>query len=605
MRNARKYLSLLLALCLAAGAVGCQQSAPAIGDDQAAANVSAEPAPTSGPEVQDTLYTPGTYEGIGQGMGGDLHVSVTFDENSITAVEIGENAETPLISQNALERIPSDIVAYQSLAVDSVTGATVTSAAVLSAVADAVTLAGGDAPALQAAEIPASEKLPDEEISVDVLVVGGGLSGMTAAYETASAGKNTLIIEKLEAWGGSSARSGGAVCYATNEDDPTGYFSAEDYYKWFQNMGHGQINDKLVKEIAYRSNETVQWMRNTIGYNPPYEMVETFVDGTVGRLTNPGSPTEYVTGMGGSMMKIFYDKLCSTENLTMLNQTKAEALLTDDTGAVTGVQAVRPDGSTLTIRAKATVLATGGWAHSSKYRQQWAPGMEKAIDISGVGCDGDGIGFCEAVGAKITSDTPCFAGGVYGPLAAAPSNFLLVNGNGKRFLAEDAPSATVFNAMMRDETGVFYLVFDHALAGENYDGSAEMVFKADTVRELAEQIGIPADALAATVDRYNELAGGEDADFGKAAELMTGLGEGPYYAVGVATYILTAYAGPDITENCEVIREDGSIIPGLYGVGELIATNIMGYDDGGHGSSLQYDMSTGRIAAASVIDYIG
>ena len=122
--------------------------------------------------------------------------------------------------------------------------------------------------------------------------------------------------------------------------------------------------------------------------------------------------------------------------------------------------------------------------------------------------------------------------------------------------------------------------------------SADTVIKADSIEELAKATGMDANTLQDTINRYNELKDKEDVDFGKASELMTGIGEGPYYAVPVATYILTAYAGPDITDDCEVLSTEGNVIPGLYGIGELIATNIYGYDDGGHGATLQYCMST-------------
>lgn len=552
----------------------------------------------SGYAEQTVQYTPGVYEGVGTGMGGEVHVSVEVSADAILSVTVGENNETALVSENALTRIPQDIVKYQSLGVDMVSGATVSSSAVLAAAADALAQAGGDVEALKA--IPVTpEKGEDESVEVDVLVIGGGLSGMSAAYETAKAGLETLVIEKLESWGGSSALSGGAVCYATNEDDPTGYFSAEDFYQWFQHMGHGQINDELVKKIAYCSNDTVQWMRNEMGYNPPYEMVETFADGTVARLTNPGSPTEYVTGCGSQMMKIFYDDLQKLEHLTMRNNTKATELLTDENGAVVGAVAEKKDGGKLTVHAKAVVLATGGWTRSEKYMDEWAPGMKKAVLICGMGCDGDGIGLSEAVGAKITSQTSAFAGGVTAALAAAPSNYLLVNGNGERFVAEDTPACYLLAAMMRDSTGVFYELFDEAQS-EGMLENASAVVKADTLEELAEKIGADPAVLTATAARYNELKGKEDVDFGKATELMTGIGEGSYYAVPVMNYVLTAYAGPVITDNCEVVSTEGTVIPGLYGVGELIATNIYGYDDGGHGATLQYCMSTGIIAAETI-----
>ncbi len=599
MNGWKKRLPALIICCMLGLLIGCSAQEAEKTPDAVPSAVPAEDVKETGEKTG--RYTPGTYEGTAVGMNGEVRVRVTFDEDAITEVEIVEHVETPLISDLALSRIPEEIVAFQSLAVDTVTGATLSSHAVLNAVAGAAEEAGGDPEALRNVAIPEKEPQPDQSMEVDVLVVGGGLSGMSTAYETASAGLETLLVEKLESWGGSSARSGGAVCYATEEGDPVGYFSAEQYYQWFQNMGHGQINDDLVRKIAYMSNDTVQWMRSEIGYDPQYEMTERFVDGTVARLTNPGSPTEYVTGAGGGMMKIFYDRISGLESLTMMNQTEVVSLTTDAAGAVTGAVAERTDGSTLTIEAKAVVLATGGWAAGEEYMELWAPGMKKAYNMAGVGSDGDGIHLAEEVGASITYDTPSFAGGVYAPVAAAPANCLLVDGNGNRFVAEDAPAWQVLAAMMRNETGTFYQIYDEAQSEGMFEG-VSVVLKADTLEELAEQMGAEAAVLQKTVDRYCELAGREDTDFGKDAALMTGIGEGPYYAVNVTTYILTAYAGPDITEDCEVLAEAGGVIPGLYGVGELIATNIYGYDDGGHGATLQYCMSTGRIAAGAIME---
>lgn len=578
----KRFMTTLLMVCMLLSLVACQANPS---DDN-----------------EKSLYTPGSYVGIGTGMGGEVCVEVVFDENSILEVNVKNNAETPLISEEALTRIPQDIVEYQSLNVETVTGATISSQAVITAVKEAVKQAGGDVELLSQVEI-IKQPLEDEEITVDVLIVGGGLSGMSAALKTAEAGRDTLLIEKLESWGGSSARSGGVVCYATDVEDEKGYFSEEDFYNWFVTMGHGQINDELVKRIAYRSNDTVQWMRNDVGYNPPYEMVETFIDGTVARLTNPGSPTEYVTGAGGGMMKIFYDRIKDIDHLTMMNKTQATELLQDENGAVIGAVAKRADGSILTIHAQAVVLATGGWAAGEEYMDQWAPGMKKAINLSGVGSDGDGVALAEKVGAAITYDTPAFAGGVYGAMVATPSNYLLIDGSGKRFVAEDTASCFMMAEMMRNESGVFYEIFDEAQSEGMFEG-IDSVIKADTIEELAEKLQMDASVLQATIDRYNELAGKEDEDFHKATELMTGVNDGPYYAVNVVTYILTAYAGPNVSENCEVLSSSDNVISGLYAIGELIATNIYGYDDGGHGATLQYCMSTGLMAAEAIKEYL-
>ena len=191
MKTAKQFLTLLLAAMLACSLAACQQAAPSEG--------TSEPS-TSG-------YTPGTYQASATGMNGLVNVSVTFDETSITEIVIGENVETISISKPALTRVPQDIVEYQTLNVDLASGATISSNAVITAVADAVTQAGGDAAALKAAPKPDKGIQEDATLTTDIVVVGSGLTGVSAALEAANQGKNVILIEKMEAYGGSSAQS--------------------------------------------------------------------------------------------------------------------------------------------------------------------------------------------------------------------------------------------------------------------------------------------------------------------------------------------------------------------------------------------------------------
>ena len=595
----KKTLAMILAAVMALSLAAC---APAKTTPAPTAAATQTPAPAA-PEV--AAYTAGTYEGIGTGMGGEVHVSVTFDSNAITAIEVGENAETALLSEPALTRLPQDIVNHQTLNVDMVSGATITSAAVLSAVASAVEQAGGNVEALKAAPAPAKEQGKDETVDVDVLVVGGGIAGMTAAYHASEAGLTVLLLEKLESMGGSSARSAGAVCYATEEGDPAGYFSAEQFGDWLVEMGRGQVNEALVRKIADMSAENVQIMR-TVGFDPAYEMGEALKGGVTSRITNPLSDTEFIMAGGGMLTQAFYDNLAAKDNVTIMTRTRAETLLTDGDGSVVGATAARDNGGKVTVNAKAVILATGGFDQSDEYCDLVAPGLKDAENYSCIGNEGDGITMTQEVGAKVILDAPCPMGGGYVPYAALPSNAsLIVDKNGKRFVNEAAEDVFLQAGIAKNDTGVSYYLCD----SEAEDAAvleeavaAGTALKGDTIEALAAAIGANPATLQATVDRYNELKGKEDADFGKDAEKMTGIGEGPYYAVKMAYLVLTSYAGPVVDENCRVLTEAGEAIPGLYAAGERAACNITAYDTIGHGMSLQYCMSTGRIAATDAAE---
>ena len=189
-------------LCLALALTAC--SAPA--------EQQSTPAPTSQPTeapVETGVYTPGTYTGTGAGRNGELKVEVTFDAASITDIKVVSHTETQGISDLPLERIPQEIVQYQSLAVDTVATATMTSQAILEAVADAVTQAGGDAEALKAVEIARKEAGELVERTADVIVLGGGGAGVAAAHAAADNGASVIVVEKTAALGGNTMRSGG------------------------------------------------------------------------------------------------------------------------------------------------------------------------------------------------------------------------------------------------------------------------------------------------------------------------------------------------------------------------------------------------------------
>ena len=192
MKNIKKYICLLLAaaLCLSACSTTSTEATTAAATEEATA------AETTAADTEDGMFQPGTYTGVGTGRNGDITVEVVFDANSIVSVTVTDHTETDGIADPALERIPAEIVEYQSLAVDTVSSATLTSEGILQAVEDCVTQAGGDVEALKQPIKTGEVEKTEETRTADVVVAGSGISGLTAAIAAAEAGADVVVIEK-------------------------------------------------------------------------------------------------------------------------------------------------------------------------------------------------------------------------------------------------------------------------------------------------------------------------------------------------------------------------------------------------------------------------
>ncbi|MFR2846669.1 MAG: FAD-dependent oxidoreductase [Hungatella hathewayi] len=203
-KSMKKIIAAALTAAMMVSMAGCSKKADtAMTETTTAAQTETE-------SQGEALYTPGTYTSEQQGNGGLIPVTVEFSETEILSVTIGENKETAGLADPALTRIPEEIVAGQTLNVDAVSGATITSEAVLAAVADCVAQAGGDVEALKGKEAAAKTAGEDIEKTADVVVIGGGGAGLAAAVSASANGTSVILIEKGSALGGNTLRAGGA-----------------------------------------------------------------------------------------------------------------------------------------------------------------------------------------------------------------------------------------------------------------------------------------------------------------------------------------------------------------------------------------------------------
>ena len=606
----KRTLSLLLAFVMVLGLAACGGNTAQ--ETTAAATAASEEA---------GIYTPGTYTGTAAGKNGDVKVEVTFSANAIDSVKVVEHSETAGISDGAIENIPTAIVENQSLAVDTVSGATITSDAILKAVADAVAQAGGDVEALKNAAAPAGEK-EAKELSADVIVVGGGGAGMAAATRLAQLGKSVILVEKSGFLGGAISVSGGNQVVMGSQlqiDNGVADDSVESMVADFEANGANKNNKEILTLFAENVGATTDWLVASCGI--------TFEEG-LHQLGEYSHNRELAYTGGGAGFAEAMRKAVEEAGVQVLLNTKAESLIADN-GTVTGVKAASSDAD-YTLTAGDVVLATGGYGAN---KDMLTDEMKSALYYGPASSTGEGIQMAQAVGAQTANmeygkrypngievsegmAKSTIAGNIVGWTMSA----ILVNKDGNRVVNEKASNRTILEEELKQEGGELYLLLDAetfeawkaklAPAGisdadiEKYleaNGTTTPVFAhGETLEEAAAAAGINADNLKATVEKYNGfVAKGSDDDFGRAASYLTKtIGEGPYYIVEQKPRFATTMGGLVINTSMQVLNEAGEPISGLYAAGENCG-QVMG-DDSPSGANNAWALTSGKLAADAI-----
>ena len=606
----KRTLSLLLAFVMVLGLAACGGNTAQ--ETTAAATAASEEA---------GIYTPGTYTGTAAGKNGDVKVEVTFSANAIDSVKVVEHSETAGISDGAIENIPAAIVENQSLAVDTVSGATITSDAILNAVADAVAQAGGDVEALKNAAAPAGEK-EAKELSADVIVVGGGGAGMAAATRLAQLGKSVILVEKSGFLGGAISVSGGNQVVMGSQlqiDNGVADDSVESMVADFEANGANKNNKEILTLFAENVGAATDWLVANCGI--------TFEEG-LHQLGEYSHNRELAYTGGGAGFAEAMRKAVEEAGVQVLLNTKAESLIADN-GTVTGVKAASSDAD-YTLTAGDVVLATGGYGAN---KDMLTDEMKSALYYGPASSTGEGIQMAQAVGAQTANmeygkrypngievsegmAKSTIAGNIVGWTMSA----ILVNKDGNRVVNEKASNRTILEEELKQEGGELYLLLDAetfeawkaklAPAGisdadiEKYleaNGTTTPVFAhGETLEEAAAAAGINADNLKATVEKYNGfVAKGSDDDFGRAATYLTKtIGEGPYYIVEQKPRFATTMGGLVINTSMQVLNEAGEPISGLYAAGENCG-QVMG-DDSPSGANNAWALTSGKLAADAI-----
>ncbi len=584
----------------------------------------------------------GTYEGTASGYGGDVTVSVELNQGQITDIVVTDAKETYGIGQHALDELPSQIVDTQNVAVDSISGATISSNAVKTAVSNALETAGEDVSAYEKKVEHEKESETAIEMNTDILVVGGGMGGLAAALYGNEAGLDVLLLERLGFVGGESAMTGGEVLVSGStfqkeqgvEDTP------EKMEESIGRVGHAQQLDRLTKVFAENIGTAFDGVEEAAGLEPD-ELITEPGDETARQWQCDGERGSYITEpLATALLNKGVKIQCNTE---------VYALNTDENGVVIGANARdTKSGQEYIIQAKAVILATGGFGGNDDLKEQYnvqalfsaplqvAPGIGHEMALS-LGADTYRMDMvCNRPGGMMGDDGLAYNcnNGLAAIRVDESVGYIAVNKDGKRYapeLTEDevglsfqaAMLVTDENALSVNEVneigGTSYVILDEAgfdvwransksipdsliesWLASNGTGKAGLT-TGNTIEECAEAMGLDGATVAETLKTYNENAKqGTDPEF-NSSKVIALSEEGPYYMIANKNRYNSNMGGLLASDEMEILNADGNVISGLYGAGSII---------GGHqgdtyigGGMIGWGMTSGMLAAQAAATY--
>lgn len=660
MKRTRRWPALVLAAVLALGAAGCANDAQTQPADSQAASTQAQkeepvasaPAETTqeSTEMQtsgEIAVNDGTYTATVQGRNADLTVETVIKDKKISSVKVTDHMETSVYTSAAILAMEKKIAETNSTQVDAVAGATITSAAIRSAVEKCIEAAGGN-PEDFRTQIPA-EKGADETVTVDIAVVGAGASGILAATAAGEKGAQVALIEKTTILGGASLQSFGVTAYGTKADLEAGVdveTLKDEYFEEWITYEHWRVDGSLLRAYIDNAGRTVDYL-NDHGF---------------GMLSFPAF------GAGFNMLFDYDQRMPAYEAMletavsgnggTVYKETTAKSLLTDDSGAVIGVVCERADGSTLTVQAKAVVIATGGFGGDAAW-------VQELTGFNGVvgglyTARGEGMKMAWEIGAKV----PTNLGGLMLHQTLATANLkgydlfhtrypmilcyvpslLNVSATGARFRNEGNNNTAVAASNAAAFTGGYTYVLlsqstldkleqgglaaigvdskpglppEYAPAYEidtPWEGVEQVMkdmvdggwgFYGETIEELAANAGFDVDTFVRTFTDYESYcAAGKDSQYLKPEQYLVAYGEGPYYLVESTCNNLGTVTGLVINDEFKVLNETNQPIPGLFAVGCDASSTLYCDMYTGSGAGMGWAFTSGLLGGESAYEYV-
>ena len=595
----------------------------------------------------------GDFTGTAKGFGGDVSVTLTLTDGAITGCTAEGKDETEGVGSQAIAKMPGEIAESGSIAVDGVSGATVTSTAIKEAAAAALTAAGLNPDDYKTA-VEKTGSAEDSTVEADVVVVGAGGAGMTAAITAAGEGKSVVILESQSMVGGNSVRATGgmnagktvyqdenefgesagvektlktaAEKYADNETitalaktvseqwaayqaNPTGYFDSVELMELDTMIGGKGINDpELVETLCANSADAIDWLDE---HGITLHDVSSFGGASVKRIHRPVNAEGKTVSVGSYMIPLLEEN-CKKAGVQILLNTTANEILTDANGAAAGIKATGASGETVTVNAKAVVLASGGFGANLDMVVKYKPELKGFMTTNAPGIQGQGIEMAQAIGAAtVDMDQIQIHPTVEANTAALITEGLrgdgavLINAEGKRFIDEVGTRDVVSAAEIAQTGSYSWLVVDQAMV-DNSSVIQGYIKKGYTVtgatyEELAKAMGVDEAALAETMNNWNGYVEAKnDPDFGRTS-FANPLNTAPYYAIKVTAGVHHTMGGLKINPNTEVLNENGEVIPGLFAAGEVTG-GVHGANRLGGNAVADFTVF-GRIAGAAASDY--
>lgn len=594
----------------------------------------------------------GSFTGTAKGMG-EVSVTLTLTDNVITDCTAKGDEETPGIGSVVIEQFPGEVVEGNTINLDSISGATITSNAFVEAAKAALTEAGLNPDDYMA---KADKTANGETVSydADVVVIGAGGAGMTAAMTAADAGQKVVILESQAMVGGNSARATGgmnaaktvyqdenefdqaagvektlataAEKYADNETitalaktvseqwaayqaNPTGYFDSVELMELDTMVGGKGINDpELVKTLCEGTADAIDWLdENGITLHN----VSSFGGASVKRIHRPVNEEGKVVSVGAYMIPLLQEN-CEKRGIDIVLNTTVDTILTDANGAAVGVSGTDKDGNTVVVNAKSVILATGGFGANLNMVTQYKPELAGFMTTNAAGAQGQGIEMATAIGAgTVDMDQIQIHPTVEANTAALITEGLrgdgaiLVNANGERFIDEVGTRDVVSAAEIAQPGSYSWLIVDQAMADASsvIQGYIKKGYTKTgaTYEELAKELDVDPAAFANTMETWNSYVEAKnDPDFGRTS-FANPLNNGPYYAIKVTAGVHHTMGGVTINSATEVLKEDGTVIPGLFAAGEVTG-GVHGANRLG-GTAVADFVVFGRIAGESAANY--
>jgi len=594
----------------------------------------------------------GSFTGTAKGMG-EVSVTLTLTDNVITDCTAKGDEETSGIGSVVIEQFPGEVVEGNTINLDSISGATITSNAFVEAAKAALTEAGLNPDDYMA---KADKTANGETVSydADVVVIGAGGAGMTAAMTAADAGQKVVILESQAMVGGNSARATGgmnaaktvyqdenefdqaagvektlataAEKYADNETitalaktvseqwaayqaNPTGYFDSVELMELDTMVGGKGINNpELVKTLCEGTADAIDWLdENGITLHN----VSSFGGASVKRIHRPVNEEGKVVSVGAYMIPLLQEN-CEKRGIDIVLNTTVDTILTDANGAAVGVSGTDKDGNTVVVNAKSVILATGGFGANLDMVTQYKPELAGFMTTNAAGAQGQGIEMATAIGAgTVDMDQIQIHPTVEANTAALITEGLrgdgaiLVNANGERFIDEVGTRDVVSAAEIAQPGSYSWLIVDQAMvdASSVIQGYIKKGYTKTgaTYEELAKELDVDPATFANTMETWNGYVEAKnDPDFGRTS-FANPLNNGPYYAIKVTAGVHHTMGGVTINSATEVLKEDGTVIPGLFAAGEVTG-GVHGANRLG-GTAVADFVVFGRIAGESAANY--